>query len=382
MKDLIYLDNAATTFPKPDAVIRAMADCMKNYCGNPGRSSHRLSLLAAEKIYDCRSEIASYFDAPSPESVVFTYNTTYALNMAIKSYLTPGSHVLISDIEHNSVIRPISELVTRGVCTADVFPSAGSTEEIIAGIARRITPNTKMLICNHASNIGARILPLFEIGVLCRKHNMLFVVDGAQSAGTLPISMSKMSIDVLCVPAHKGLYGPQGVGMMICNEGLIGCTFLEGGNGIDSLAREMPKFLPERYEAGTLSAPGIVGLLEGLRWVKRTGTQAIHNAEATLCNQFLDRIASDPQYRIYRMSDHATGTVSFNLSGVPSPRVAEELDKLGICVRAGFHCSPFAHEIMETGTSGAVRVSFGAFNTKKDVLALCDALRVLKRKLL
>ena len=251
---MIYLDNAATTFPKPPSVSTAVYRCMSEYCGNPGRSSHSLSLKSAEKIYDTRVLLAEMFDSDS-ENIVFTYNTTYALNIAIKSLLKYSTHVLISDMEHNSVLRPIAKCAEQKLCSYDFFSTNGTDDDIINSIVSKIKENTSMIVCTHISNIGERRLPIGKIGKICKERNITFIVDGAQSGGIHNISIKKMHIDALCLPAHKGLYGPQGLGIIIFGDNIIGRTVIEGGTGINSLELNMPDFLPEAYEAGTLSTP-------------------------------------------------------------------------------------------------------------------------------
>ena len=214
---MIYFDNAATTFPKPQCVSEEISRCIKKYCGNPGRSSHTLSLKSAEKIFETRSLLSEMFNCEA-ENVVFTYNTTYALNIAIKSLLKFSTNVLISEIEHNSVLRPIEKLAHEKLCTYDIFSVKGSTEEILESIKSKITTNTSMLICTHSSNVGAITLPIKEIGALCKENNLTFIVDGAQSAGLHKIDLKEMNINALCIPAHKGLYGPQGVGAILYNN--------------------------------------------------------------------------------------------------------------------------------------------------------------------
>ncbi|MBQ9121040.1 MAG: aminotransferase class V-fold PLP-dependent enzyme [Clostridia bacterium] len=380
MRNIVYLDNAATTFPKPETVLRTMNECMRQYGGNPGRSSHRLSLRAAEKIFECREEVATLFDAPSPESVMFTYNTTYALNMAIKAHLIYGSHVLISDMEHNSVLRPIDEAARRGYCTYDIFTSAGDSAAVMEAIRQKTRLNTRMLVCNHASNVGGRVLPLKMIGQYCRARGICFIVDGAQSAGTIPISLKEMQIDALCVPGHKGLYGPQGVGIMVLGTERLGRTFIEGGNGIRSLEREMPDFLPERYEAGTLATPCIAGLCEGIKWLKQRGIRTVSEEEKKLSFIAQKWLEKNPEVILYPMGENITGTFCFNLRHMPSQAVAESLDAKGICVRPGFHCSPLAHKGLQTGEYGAVRVNIGAFNNLADINALAEAVEEISRK--
>ena len=379
---MIYLDNSATTFPKPKCVYDEVMTCMKKYCGNPGRSSHKLSLKSAEKIFEARSVIADFFGADA-ENVIFTYNTTYALNLAIKSNLKRNSHVLISDIEHNSVFRPISELSKQFYCSYDVFSSDGSDDEIINSIVSLINENTEMLICTHLSNVGARILPIKKIGELCRERGIFFIVDGAQSAGIYDIDVKGMNISALCVPSHKGLYGPQGCGVIIYGGEYIGKTLIEGGTGINSLDAEMPDFLPERYEPGTLSTPSIAGLCEGVKWLKETGIQSVRAHEESLYTLLCDLFQTNEKIILYKMSDYPANAILFNIVGQPSAFVSNELDNRDICVRSGFHCAPMAHKLLKTGDGGAVRVGFGVFNTQKDVYTLFDALNdiILSKKI-
>ena len=381
---MIYLDNAATSFPKPAAVIEETARCMRQYGGNPGRGSHRLAMEAAEKIFACRTEIAELFGVQNPESVIFTVNATMALNLAIKGLLRKGDHVLISDLEHNAVLRPVYRLAEEGIVTYDVFPSQAldpraNPVRICAGIARLIKPNTKMLICSHASNICSFHAPLEEIGSFCRRHGILFVVDAAQSAGHLPIDFEKMQIDALCAPGHKGLLGPQGSGFLILREGLVAQTLLEGGSGYHSLEPIMPEDAPERYEAGTLATPAIAGLWAGIREVKRIGVEAIARHVAELNLRLQNRLQKMEDVTVYL--PHCVGSVLlFNIEGISADRVGNELDRMGFCVRAGFHCAALGHTALGTPAGGAVRVSPGIFNTKAQIDALADAVEEIARK--
>ena len=370
---MIYLDNAATTFPKPQSVVEEISRCIKKYCGNPGRSSHELAIKSAEKIYETRELIGEMFDADT-ENVVFTHNTTYALNIAIKSLLKYSTHVLISDIEHNSVLRPIAKCAEQKLCNYSIFPTNGSDDEIIKGIENLIKHNTSMLVCTHISNIGERCLPIKEIGKLCKKYNITFIVDGAQSAGIHKISVKDMNIDALCIPGHKGLYGPQGVGVIVFGKEIIGRSVFEGGTGINSLELNMPDFLPEAYEAGTLPTPSIVGLNEALKWLKLLDINKVRAYEEDLYNILYNILSNNSSITIYKMNSYCGNTLSFNIDGLSSNYVASELNKRGICVRSGFHCSPLAHKLLKTGDSGAVRASIGVFNTKNDIYAICDAI--------
>ena len=380
MSKIIYLDNAATTYPKPEAVYRSVDECMREYGGNPGRGTHSLAMRAAEKIYDCREMIAQFFCAPSPESVVFTYNTTYALNIAIKSHLVYGSHLLISDIEHNSVLRPVHESTARGYCSFDIFPTIGGDDAVIAAILQRVKLNTRMVICNHLSNIGSRILPIKRISQICHERNIILIVDGAQSAGTIPISIQEQGIDILCVPGHKGLYGPQGVGVMIVASALPSRTFVEGGSGIHSLERDMPLFLPERHEAGTLATPSIAGLLAGLQWIRQHGIDKLALEEQRLSHIAQKWLSDIPDVTVYPMDTNITNTFCFNVNHKTSQEVGERLNAHGICVRAGFHCAPLAHEGLQTGKYGAVRVSIGAFNRLDEISTLCNVTEKISRE--
>ncbi len=378
---MIYFDNAATSFPKPRCVAEEQLRCMQIYGGNPGRGSHALALAAAEKIYECREELASFFGCNNPENVIFTMNATMALNTAIKGMLRRGDHVLISDMEHNAVFRPIYKLARDGFITYDVFETfpanpARTPQMICASILERLRPNTRMLICAHASNICSATLPLAEIGTLCRKKGILFVVDAAQSAGHLPIDMQKMQIDALCAPGHKGLWGPQGCGVLILGEGIIADTLIEGGSGYNSLEGSMPEEAPERYEAGTLPTPAIAGLLEGVHEVKRLGLDYIHFHECALTERLCERLSNIPKVKLYA-PHHRGGVLLFSLQDISADRVGAFLNERGFCVRTGFHCAALAHATLETPSSGAVRVSPSLFNTTAQIDALGDTVKEL-----
>ena len=378
---MIYFDNAATSFPKPHRVPEEQMRCMQFYGGNPGRGSHALAMAAAKKIYECREELASFFGSPNPENIIFTMNTTMALNTAIKGLLRRGDHVLISDMEHNAVFRPIYKLARDGVITYDVFETfptrvSRTPEMICASILEKIRPNTRMLICAHASNICSATLPLRELGAICHKKGILFVVDAAQSAGHLPIDMKEMQIDALCAPGHKGLWGPQGCGILVLGEGIVADTLIEGGSGYNSLEGNMPEDAPERYEAGTLPTPAIAGLLEGVREVKRLGIDYIQSRESALTTQLRERLITMPKVTLY--APHHTGSVLlFSLQDISSDNVGTFLNGHGFCVRTGFHCAALAHATLGTPPSGAVRVSPSLFNTTAQIDAFAESLKEL-----
>lgn len=377
MPDIIYLDNAATTFPKPESVIMSTVDCMKTYCGNPGRGSHPLALQSAEKVFEAREAIASLFSA-SPENVIFTLNTTYALNTAIKGIMKGGGHAIISNLEHNSVLRPLACLAAEDLVRYDTFKAYGkgrplTPKEITDGIIKKLRPSTKMLICIHSSNICSYTLPIREIGQLCRRYGIIFCVDAAQSAGHININMTDDCIDILCLPGHKGLYAPQGCGVMILRDGLsLPTTLAEGGNGINSLELSMGQLSPERYEAGTLCTPAIAGLSSGIEFIKSIGISTVAAHESHLFTAAYDRLTSIRGVTVY---DDTPGSVLlFNINGIPADDVGAALSRQGLCLRTGYHCSPLAHKALGTPEGGAIRVGFGIFNTLRDVDTL--ALRV------
>ena len=381
---MIYLDNAATSFPKPVITVKEVLRCMTQYCGNPGRGGHSLSLEAAKKVFECRCEAAELIGSPDPEGIVFTQNTTHALNLVIKGLLGAGDHVIISDIEHNSVLRPLARLAAEGVIEYSVFPTRTldknrSPSLICAGIARRMKPNTRAVICSHASNVCSMSLPLERIGAFCKKHGLYFIVDAAQSAGHLPINMEKMNIDALCAPSHKALYGPQGAGFAALAPALRQKlnTLTEGGNGVNSFELFMPDSSPERYEAGTLPTPSISGLCEGIKHVKSIGVSAIKEYESELYIYARELLSNTRGITVYA-PDHVGSVLLFNKEGKGSEELARTLNEYGICTRGGFHCSPLAHKMLGTDESGAVRISFGIFNKKSEIEALAKALNEIK----
>ena len=372
---MIYLDNAATTFPKPAKMVQAVNECLLRYCGNPGRGAHPLSLACAEKIYDCRTALADFFGAEAPERVIFTSNTTHALNLAIKGLFRAGAHVLISELEHNAVRRPLCALRREQGVDFDRFPVIGlSPEQILAGIAKRLRPHTAGIVCTHASNVCSIALPLAEIGALCHAKGLLFIVDAAQSAGHLPIDMKQMKISALALPAHKALYGVQGAGALLLAENIEPRPLFEGGSGNASLAEEMPALPPERYEAGTLATPAIVGLLAGLEFVRERGLDALCTQERSLFRAARERLESIPALTVYAREQEGA-VLLFNHAEYTPEEIAHRLARESICVRAGYHCAPLAHEAIGTLSRGAVRLGFGAFNTLSDLDALWQALK-------
>ena len=375
---IIYLDNAATTFPKPRSVLEAMNDCAENYCGNAGRGAHPLALASADAIFAAREAVAELFGA-DPDRVIFTMNTTYALNMAIKGVMSKGGHILISDMEHNSTLRPVSRLAKERKASYDIYPThkAGSplsSAEILSGIISRFRADTKLICAIHTSNICSYTLPIAEIGALCHRHGLLFCVDAAQGAGHSHINMRRDNIDILCLPAHKGLYAPQGIGIMILGESISLDTLIEGGNGYNSLETSMGVISPERYEAGTLPTPNIVGLESGIKFLREIGTDRVAAHEKALWQMAYSKLSRLDGIKIYE-NGGAGGVLLFNVEGKDPDTVGSLLALRGFCLRTGYHCAPLAHKTLGTDSGGAIRVSFSVFNTESEVDALANAVK-------
>jgi len=360
---MIYFDAAATTLQKPPTVAKAIGKALAEQA-SPGRGGHRASMRAAETAYACREAVAALFSAPSAEHVVFTSNATHGLNLAIKSLVRAGDRVVVSNFEHNSVTRPLlaagAELV---VAKSEPF----RPEAVLAAFAEEVRSGTKLVVLNHVSNVFGYILPAAEVAALCRRRGVPFILDASQSAGVLEVDAVALGADFIAMPGHKGLYGPQGTGVLICKDSPAS-TLIEGGTGSDALRGEMPEDLPDRLEAGTPNMPGINGLLEGLRFLERRGAAKILRHERNLLRQLLEGLRKIPGVYPYAAEDpgHQTGVLSFRLEGVDCERVAEALDKRGIAVRAGLHCAPLAHRAAGTLDTGTVRLSVSAFNTRRE----------------
>lgn len=378
---MIYLDNAATTYPKPESVYRA-ADIAARECGgNPGRGVHRLSLKSANIVFETREKLADMFGA-TPERVVFTANTTYALNLAIKGlWGNKSGSVLISDIEHNSVRRPVLSLAARKDIRAriDSFSTRGGRDAILSAFRAKIRDDTQMAVVCHRSNIAPITLPIADIGRICREKGIFFIVDAAQSAGALRINMTSCSIDALCIPGHKGMYGLMGVGAVIFSDRVDEeslSTIVEGGSGMASLEYGMPPMLPERLEAGTLALPAIASLGAGLDYVNGLGIENIAAHEGRLVRLAYEMLASSSRAVLYGSPPRDGSAMIFGIAGRSPTEVAAYLDDVGICTRAGLHCSPLAHHALGTPNGGAVRISFSPMNTERDIEKLYKAIKL------
>lgn len=376
---MIYFDNAATTFPKPPAVTREMLRCMREYGGNPGRSGHRLSMAAAEAVFNVREALAEFFGISKPENIVFTANCTSALNLAISGIAKRGDHFLISDLEHNSVLRTVAGLCRERSMTFDTFHALASDDAILTEIEKKRKPNTRAVISTHASNICPRILPIARMGALCKRLKLLFVVDAAQSAGIYDISVMRDGISILCAPGHKGLYGPQGSGFAAFADDFDFSHFsvsAYGGNGKNSAEIDMGHEPPDSFEVGTLSTPAIVGLGEGLRFIEQRGRAQIEAVETQLFLHAKKSVEKLPRVKIYLPEAQRGSLLLLGFEGISPSLVAEKLSDHGICTRAGLHCAPIAHRSLGTG-GDALRISFSAMNTMAEVESFSYVLQTI-----
>jgi len=378
---MIYLDNAATSFPKPNGMLRAMAECMNEYCGNPGRSGHRMSMKTGEEIYKARKEIGKLFHIGDCSRVVFTSNTTEALNLGIKGILESGDHVITTSMEHNSVLRPLKMLEDIGVETTIIKCDwDGSLNAEM--LKKEIRQNTRMIVSTHASNVTGTILPIKEIGELAKQSNILFLVDAAQSAGAIPIDVDDMKIDLLALPGHKGLLGPMGTGVLYVNEKIKLKPLKEGGTGTKSRDLNHPIDFPDGYEAGTVNAPGIVGLGFSSSYISRIGIDNIRAYEEELISDLDESLRNMKGVTIYGPWNcrEKTGIVTFNLHKMGCEEVCEKLSsEYGIASRGGYHCAALAHKTIGTYDTGAVRLSVGPFNTRRDISMAIDAVYRLQK---
>ncbi|HBV68717.1 MAG TPA: cysteine desulfurase [Clostridiales bacterium] len=373
---MIYLDNAATTYPKPTTVYQNVMRAMTEYGANPGRGSHAMAIEGARVIYETRELLAELFNLDDPMKVIFTFNATDGLNQAIKGVLNQGDHVITTTMEHNSVLRPIKELEKHGVENTIVqCASDGSIR--VEDIEAAVRDNTKLVVTTHVSNLTGTIMPIEEIGQMCKRKNILYLVDGSQSAGVLEIDMKKQNIDLLAVPGHKGLLGPQGTGALMINCDAEIKQLREGGTGSESSSMIQPDFYPDKLESGTHNLPGIAGLNAGIKYILNNGTKSIYSHEKKLLEIFINEIKKNAKIKIYGPEDinGRCGVIPINIEGIDSSEVAFMLDtQYGIAVRPGLHCAPLAHKTIGTEKIGAVRFGIGPFNNNSDIIAAVKAL--------
>ncbi|MDD2221774.1 MAG: aminotransferase class V-fold PLP-dependent enzyme [Clostridia bacterium] len=372
----IYLDNAATTFPKPPQVLAAVNDCISNYCANPGRSGHKLALRCGREVYNTREMIAGFFNIEEPLRVIFTSNATEALNLALKGSLCAGDHVVTTTMEHNSVLRPLSSLQALGVEHTIVECSKTGVLDLNK-LEAAILPNTKMLAVTHCSNLIGSLNPAEKIGQICRRHNLLFLLDAAQSAGIYGIDVAKMNIDLLAAPGHKGLFGLQGTGFLYVSPRCDLREIKQGGTGSRSEQTVQPQLFPDRYESGTLNLPGIVSLGTGIKFINSIGIKEIREHEQHLGEVFLEKILNIDGLCVYgeHSLERRAPVFAVNLQTLGSSELAAVLDdEYEICTRGGLHCAPLAHTTIGTLELGAVRFSLGYFNTKAEIDKAAKAL--------
>ena len=375
---MIYLDSAATSYHKPDGVVRAVAEAI-SHMGNPGRGAHEASLDASRVVYGTREKMAELFGAEEASQIVFTANSTESLNIAIQGLVDPGDHVITTVMEHNSVLRPLYLCQQRGVSlTILPFSAAGTVKpEAIEAVIRS---NTRMIVCTHGSNLTGDLNDLEAIGRVCKKHHLLFVVDASQTAGVFPIQMDSMNIDVLCFTGHKSLMGPQGTGGMCVRKGVRIRPLLVGGSGIDSYSKIHPQVMPTALEAGTLNAHGIAGLSAALDFIKKVTPDVIRQREEELTRRFVSQIKSIPGVKLYGNYEQfpRAPILSLNILDYDSGEIADVLAQdYGIMTRAGAHCAPLMHEALGTKSQGAVRFSFSYFNTEEEIDQAANAIREL-----
>ena len=375
---MLYLDNAATTLQKPPCVIDAMTEAM-NWAGNAARGVNAASLGAARIVTEARKELADFFDFDVPNRVCFTSNATEALNTAIKGFFQKGDHVITTTMEHNSVLRPLFCLQDEGVIRLTVVAADEKGRISYEELEQFVREETRAIVISHASNVTGNVNDLVRIGEICRRNHLALIVDAAQTAGCIPISMKQMNIAILCFTGHKGLMGPQGTGGLLVREDIKLKPLKEGGSGIHSYDRRQPKDYPEHLEAGTLNTHGIAGLLAWIRFLKHTGVEQIGSQEVALAQAFYEQMRELPNVKLY--GDYVgerTGIVTINIEGYDSGEVSDELmERFDIATRSGAHCAPLAHQALGTVDTGAVRFSFSCFQTMEDVQLAAAAVRTL-----
>ena len=381
-RKLIYLDNAATTIQKPECVYEAVVRAMKTM-GNASRGAHEGSLQAVETVYHTRQKLAELFGCPRADHVVFTSNSTEALNTAICGIFNPGDHVITTDLEHHSVLRPLYRLRNAGIITLDFVPADRKGRISLEDFESRIGPGTRAIVCTHASNLTGNVVDLAAVGAIAHAHGLLLIADASQTAGAIPIDMERMGIDVLCFTGHKALMGPQGTGGMCIREGVEIRPLKVGGSGVHSYDESMPERYPGRLEAGTLNSHGIAGLGAAVHYLSGIGIETVQKREAFLTRLFYDQVSAIPGVTVYGdfESPH-TGIVTLNIGNLDSALAADALSAdYDIAVRAGAHCAPRMHQALGTAEQGAVRFSFSWFTTEEAVCAAVSAVRDLARSL-
>lgn len=374
---IINFDNAATTFPKPRSVKNAVYSALEKY-GSSGRGGHAIASATSKAVYSARETIADFFGA-EPENVIFTLNCTHALNTAIKGIMKNGGHMIISGMEHNSVSRPAAFLASEkkiSLSVAQVYPE---DEKTLESFRRLIKSDTKAVVCTIASNVTGQIMPYQEIAEICRKNNICFIADGAQGCGIIDVKLSQ-GINILCTAGHKGLYGITGTGLLISDGKYKIPPLMQGGTGNSSQSLVQPELMPESLESGTVNVSGIISMQAGIEFVKSIGIKRIFSHEDRICRRFISELQKNKNVTIYRnQSAEYVPIVSFNINGMKSEAVAEQLASKGYCLRAGYHCSALAHSQLGTD-SGTVRFSPSVFSKESDSVQLANEIYRLSKK--
>lgn len=373
---MIYLDNGATTFPKPKVVTDKIMECYLGYAGNPGRSGHKLAMKMDLEIYETREKICKLINGTEVLNVIFTFNATDSLNLAIKGVLEEGDHVITTSMEHNSVLRPLNQLRKDGKIELSIVYADEKGYIDPQKIFEALTPNTKMIVTTHMSNVFGTIVDIKAIGDFCKENNILYLVDASQSIGVLDIDVQEMNIDLLAFPGHKALFGPMGTGALYIKEGIIVKPLKEGGTGSYSYSIDQPDLYPDSLESGTPNGVGIIALGKGIDFINEVGLENIRNHEMSLKNHFIELLKDNEDVILYGTLDDRQGAVvSLNVKDMDSSEISYILsDEFDIYTRPGFHCAPLAHKTMGTEELGAIRFSFGYYNTLEEIEKTVEAL--------
>lgn len=377
---MLYFDNSATTYPKPKCVLDAVNDSLTLYGGNPGRAGHDMAMKVSQKIYDVRCKVAEFFCGEA-ENVCFTSSCTMSLNMAIKGILNKDDHAICSCLEHNSVVRPLYKLAKFGLISYDIAKVYDDDDETIESFRKLIRSNTKVIVCTHASNVTGKILPIKQIGELCKEYGIYFIVDSAQSAGILPINMKECNISMLCMAGHKGLYGITGSGVVIVSNFQEIRTLIEGGTGSVSVGLDQPDFFPDRFESGTPNTAGILAIGAGIDFINDIGIEKIYAHEFKLCEKVYNALSKINNITLYAKNflfGKYAPIVAFNVNGLNSDILVQHLNENDCALRGGLHCSPTAHEFYGTLDDGMARFSPSFFTKDIEVNAFLKNFSNLK----
>lgn len=380
---MIYLDNAATSFPKPECVYRDIDECMRKYCANPGRGGHSMSIAAGMAVTGARDAICQFFNISEPMQLAFTKNATEALNIGIKGILKPGAHVITSGMEHNSVIRPLKTLQKDIGIEISCLEGNGFGEIEPDTFKKAIKSSTMLIVCTLSSNVNGIIMPVDEIGKIAGESGTFFLLDASQGAGSIELDVQRQNIDMLAFPGHKGLMVPQGAGGLYARECIKLKPLMEGGTGSLSDYEYQPEFMPDLLESGTLNMPGIVGMSSGVRYIEGKGVGGVGGYKFSLVKRLIEGVSEIKTIKLYSVAEikRNSGIVAINMEGLDSTELSYILDReYGIATRAGLHCSPWAHKTLGTTDTGVVRFSVGCFNTADEIDYTVDALTKISEK--